>query len=72
MATINYSLWDLIKSVPKRIIEVVIKLLSLKGVVFATSVFLMIRGALDVWGFVAIVGMVMFDKTFLKYMDKLK
>ena len=72
MATEDKKFIDLLKGIPERVAELIIKLLSMKGVILALSVYLLKTGNLTVYGFLIIVGMVMFDKAFLKYMDKVK
>ena len=72
MSTKNSKFIDLMKGVPERTLEVIIKLLSFKGVVLAIATYLMYKGTLDTYGFIIIVGMILFDKAFLKYMGKVK
>jgi hypothetical protein len=66
------SFLELLKSIPKRFLELVVKLLSMKGVVLFLTVWMLALEVIQSWGFLAVVGMVLFDRAFLKYMDKVK
>jgi hypothetical protein len=66
------SFLELLKSIPKRLLELVVKLLSMKGVVLFLTVWMLALEVIQSWGFLAVVGMVLFDRAFLKYMDKVK
>lgn len=66
------SLWSLIQTVPKRLVELIIKNLSMKGEALALTTWLLFEDKISTWGFLAVVGMVLFDRAFLKHMEKLK
>ena len=68
----NESFMSLLTSIPKRLFEVIIKLLSVKGCVFAIATWLYVAGTLPTWGWLCIAGILVFGRDFLKYMKEIK
>lgn len=66
------SLGDLVKDIPKRVVGMLSKLLSIKGVCLGLASFLLLSGHLESWGWLAVVGIVIFDKAFLKFLKDVR
>lgn len=64
------SLWVLLKSIPKRLAELVIKMISTKGLILAIAVFLAYRQVLDSWALLVVFFLVIGGKTLDKFLDK--
>ena len=63
---------DLLVSIPKRFLEVIVKFLSVKGVIFVIGTWLYLTGTLPTWGWLCIAGVVIFGREFLKYVKDFK
>jgi hypothetical protein len=63
---------ELFKSIPKRILELCIKILGIKGVVLGISIWLIYKGKLDSWAFVVIIAIVIAEKGAMKFLENLR
>lgn len=66
------TFWELLKTLPKRIITVLTKLLSMKGIGFATATYLLMKGLLPAWGWLATTIVLIFGEKALVYLKDLK
>lgn len=63
----------LLKDIPKRFLELIIKLISVKGIIWITaSLFLFFTDKINGLIWLAITGFFIFGREFLKYMGFLK
>jgi len=66
------SFWRLLREVPKRMLTMWMKLLSLKGVAFGSSFYLTLTGHLDTWAFVVITLVLIFGEKALIYLKEIR
>lgn len=66
------SMWWLLGTLPKRIVTVVTKLLSMKGLGFAAATYLLLKGALPAWGWLVTTLVLIFGEKALTYIKDLK
>ena len=66
------TVWELLKTIPKRIITVLTKLLSMKGIGFATATYLLTKGLLPAWAWVSITLVLIFGEKVLAYIKDIR
>jgi len=66
------TFWELLKTLPKRIITVLTKLLSMKGIGFGTATYLLAKGILPAWAWLATTLVLIFGEKALGYLKDLK
>lgn len=66
------TFWELCRDIPKRIVALVSKLLSFKTVLLVATGWLMSRGVLESWAFLAVVVLVLFERAGLKALKDIK
>lgn len=66
------TLWELLRDIPKRFMALVSKIISYKTVILIGSGYLMTRGHLESWAFLALVVIVLFERAGLKFIKDMK
>ena len=66
------SMGWLLGTLPKRLVTVITKLLSMKGVAFGAAFYLMLRGMIEAWAFVLITLVLIFGEKALTMIKDLK
>jgi len=63
---------ELLKTLPKRIITVITKLLSMKGIGFVTATYLLMKGLLPAWAWLATTIVLIFGEKALSYIKDIR
>ena len=66
------SFGRLLLSIPKRLVTVITKMLSMKGVAFATATYLVMKQMIPAWAWLSVTVVLIFGEKALKYLKDLK